>query len=217
MIIRHLGHSKFLIRLESGYRVLTDPFDATTGYPVPKVQADTVLVSHHHHDHDAVDTVEITSGVVDTAGTREIAPGVRVISLPSFHDDAEGSKRGANLIHILEAEGLRVVHLGDLGHLPDEKLTQAIGQADILMVPVGGFFTIDALQAREICTMLKARVIIPMHYRTQYNASWPITELDGFLTLFPDGGEEVDLLRVTREDLSCQMHVAVIRDTFTDF
>lgn len=210
MIITCLGHAKFLIELENGQRIVTDPFDPSTGYPVGNVSADVVLVSHHHHDHDAVDTVRGWTQVIDTAGTHTLSPDVRVTGIPSFHDDAQGAKRGRNVMYLIEAEGLRVAHLGDLGHLPTQEQTAALGPVDVLMVPVGGFFTIDAAQARETCTLLSARVILPMHYRTEVNASWPIQPVDAFLQLFPQPAETVTQLRIAKGDLSCQPHVAVL-------
>ena len=102
------GHSKFLITLSTGYRIVTDPFDASTGYPVGKTKADAVLVSHHHHDHDAVETVEGYTKVVDTAGVHTLEKDIQVTAVPSFHDPEQGKLRGTNLIMVLEAEGLKV-------------------------------------------------------------------------------------------------------------
>ena len=210
MIFTCLGHAKFLIELENGHRIVTDPFDPSTGYAVGAVEADTVLVSHHHHDHDAVDTVKGWTKVIETAGVHTPASGVKITAVPCFHDDAHGAKRGPNLMFLIEAEGLRAAHLGDLGHLPSEEQIAALAPVDILMLPVGGFFTIDAQQAREVCSLLHARVILPMHYRTEVNASWPIQPAEAFTSLFAEPAEVLTQLRVVKEDLSCQPHVAVL-------
>ena len=210
MIITCLGHSKFLLELESGLRIVTDPFDASTGYPIHPLRADAVTVSHGHGDHSAVDTVQGWTQVVDTEGEHTLSPDVRIRSLRSYHDDCGGQKRGPNLIHCLDAEGMHVVHLGDLGHVPDAELARKIGPVDILMIPVGGFYTIDAAAAREVCTLLAPRIILPMHYRTRYNADWPITGPEDFLSLFPQKAEELNLLRVVKEDLACQMRLALL-------
>ena len=214
MLIRCLGHSKFLLETAEGFRIVTDPFDASVGYPIPPLTADAVLVSHHHHDHDAVDTVQGWSKMVDAPGVCTLAPGVTVTALPCFHDEVRGAKRGANLIFLLEADGLRLAHLGDLGHLPDEDLAEKLGAPDVLMIPVGGHFTVDAAQAAEICRMLNPRIILPMHYRTAVNASWPIAPVEDFLRLIEkqtgEKAETLSVLRITKEDLSCQMRVAVL-------
>ena len=111
MLIQHIGHAEFLITLESGFRIVTDPFDASVGYPIPSLEADGVLVSHHHHDHDAVDQIGGTPQVIDYAGLHTFAPDVKVTGILADHDDAGGSKRGKTLLFLLEAEGLRIAHL----------------------------------------------------------------------------------------------------------
>lgn len=210
MIITCLGHAKFLIELENGHRIITDPFDPSTGYAVGNAACDTVLMSHHHHDHDAVDTVQGYAQALDQPGEYTLCPGVKVTGVASFHDDAQGTKRGKNTMFLLEAEGLRVAHLGDLGHLLTDEQAEALAPVDVLLIPVGGFFTIDAEAARQVCTQLGARVILPMHFRTEANASWPIAPVDDFLALFPAPAEVLSELRVTKEDLSCQPRVAVL-------
>ncbi|MBR6028242.1 MAG: MBL fold metallo-hydrolase [Clostridia bacterium] len=212
MLIRCCGHAKFLIETADGYRIVTDPFDASVGYPVTDLQADAVLVSHHHHDHDAVDTVRGWTKMVDSAGTHTLTPGVTVRALEAYHDDQQGAKRGKNLLMCIEADGLRLVHLGDLGHQPDSRLLSAIGSVDILMIPVGGFFTIDAEQAAILCRQLQPKVILPMHYRTAVNADWPIAPVDEFLSRMASAPvETLTVLRVTKEDLGCQPSIALLQ------
>ena len=120
MIIRCIGHAEFLIELENGTRIVTDPYDASCGYPVERIAADVVLVSHGHHDHNAVENVISPTTIISTAGVYEPEEGVRVKAVEADHDDAGGSKRGKSLMFCMEAEGLRVMHLGDLGHIPTE-------------------------------------------------------------------------------------------------
>lgn len=218
MRIECLGHSKFLITLASGFRIVTDPFDPSTGYPVGHTRADAVLVSHHHHDHDAVETIEGYQKVIDTAGVHTLDAGIRVTALSSWHDPEGGRLRGPNLIMVLEAEGLRLVHLGDLGHMPDAGLAEKIGKPDLLLIPVGGHFTIDASAACQVCAQLKPRIILPMHYKTQYNDSWPIQPLQPFLDLCREklglAASEAEVLRVTGEDLECQPGLCVLKAVF---
>ena len=212
MLFEHIGHSEFLITLESGFRIVTDPYDASTGYPVRKIEADGVLVSHHHGDHDAVENVTGCPQIIDYAGEHTFAPDIHLTALMGDHDDAQGSKRGKTLLFLLEAEGLRAAHLGDIGcDLTAEQLT-ALQGLDVLMIPVGGFFTIDAKKARDMAEQLEAKVILPMHYKTQYNQDWPISEVQAFTGLYPAGEVRTggEALRVTKGDLMCQPHVAVI-------
>ena len=212
MLLQHIGHAEFLITLESGFRIVTDPFDASVGYPVPSLEADGILVSHHHHDHDAVENIAGHPQVIDYAGLHTFAPDVKVTGILADHDDAGGAKRGKTLLFLLEAEGLRVVHLGDLGCLLDADQLEALGQADILLLPVGGFYTIDARTARDVAEQLDPRIIIPMHYRTEANADWPIGPVEDFTRLFDPSQirSGSDILRVTKGDLSCQPHIVVL-------
>jgi len=210
MIFTCIGHAKFLIELENGMRIVTDPYDKTCGYPVTPVPADVVLVSHGHHDHNAVETIPGAPRVIDKAGEYDLGEGVSVIAVEAFHDDAEGAKRGKTLLFSIRAEGLNAVHLGDLGHLPTPEQCAALGRADVLMVPVGGFFTIDAAAAKETAALLKTRVILPMHYKTRVNAEWPIAAVEEFTKLYDAPAEEIDMLRVAQGDLMCQPEIAVL-------
>ena len=209
MLIRHIGHAEFLIETESGLRIVTDPYDASCGYPVQKLTADVALVSHHHHDHDAVDLLEGNPRVIDAAGEYTLESGVTLTALTGDHDEEGGTKRGKTLHFLLEAEGLKAVHLGDLGTGLTRENAERLKNPDILMIPVGGFYTIDAAQAKAAAEELNARTILPMHYKTRYNADWPISGPEAFLALYDkadirEGGE---ILRVTRGDRSCQPKV----------
>ena len=212
MLIRHIGHAEFLLTLESGFRIVTDPYDASTGYPVQPVEADGVLVSHHHHDHDAVENVTGYPQVIDFAGLHTFAPDVKVTGVLADHDDAGGAKRGKTMLFLLEAEELRVVHLGDLGCLLDGDQLDALGKVDVLMIPVGGFYTIGPEEALEVVEQLDPRIIIPMHYKTSFNADWPIGPVDDFIRLFPAGQVRKggEALRVTKGDLDCHSRVVVL-------
>lgn len=213
MIISCIGHAKFLIELENGLRIVTDPYDATCGYPVTEISADVVLVSHGHHDHSAVDTVRGVETVIDAAGTYALPEDVTIRAVEADHDDAGGSKRGKTLLFCIEAEGLRVMHLGDLGHVPTEAQLAALGSADVLMIPVGGFYTIDAPTAVTVAGLLNARVVLPMHYKTSANADWPIAGIEAYTALCDEPVEFLNLLRVARGDLSCQPASAVLKPT----
>ena len=209
MLFRHIGHAEFSIETESGIRIVTDPYDASCGYPVEKIPADIALVSHHHHDHDAVENLSGNPLVIDTTGSSNPAPGVKVTAVHGYHDRNGGKERGETLLFLVETEGLRIVHLGDLGDGLTAEQERILAGPDVLMIPVGGFFTIDGNQAAAIAEKLGARIILPMHFKTEYNAQWPITGPETFLEHFRE--EEIcrgaEALRVTREDLECHPRV----------
>ena len=213
MLIKHIGHAEFLVETESGVRIVTDPYDAGCGYPLRKVTADVALISHHHHDHDAVENLKGKPRIIDNAGVFTPEPDVKITAVRGFHDDAEGAKRGETLLFLIETEGLRIVHLGDLGCRLDGEQTEILKSPDVLMIPVGGFYTIDAQQARDTAVQLGARIILPMHYRTGYNNDWPIADQEAFLSLY-DPAEtcrEAEALRVTVGDLECHPHIVVFK------
>jgi len=211
MIITCIGHAKFLIELENGMKIVTDPYDASCGYPVAPLEADVVLVSHGHHDHSAVETITGAQQIIREAGEYDLEDGVLVRAVEADHDDAGGSKRGKTLLFCIEAEGLRVMHMGDLGHVPTKEQLAALGRADVLMIPVGGFYTIDAPTAIQVAEKLNARVVLPMHYKTSANADWPIAGVDAYTALCGEPVEFVDLLRITAGDLECQPASAVLK------
>ena len=217
MLFRHIGHAEFLIETESGVRIVTDPYDASCGYPLHKVTADIALVSHHHHDHDAVENLKGEPRVIETAGHYTPETGIKVTAVRGFHDDEGGSKRGETLLFLIETEGLRIVHLGDLGCALSPEQADILKKPDVLMIPVGGFFTIDAVQAKQTAEQLGARIILPMHYKTAYNQEWPITGPESFLDLFTpeDICRGAEALRVTREDLECQPKIVIFHSSFT--
>lgn len=212
MLITCHGHSEFYLEGADGFCLLTDPFDASVGYPMGQYSCDAVTVSHSHGDHNFIDKALGAPTIVDSEGVWKIAPDVTVTAIPSVHDDQGGAKRGKNLIMKIEMEGLTLAHLGDQGcPLTEEQLT-ALGKIDILMLPVGGFFTIDAAQALDICLALRPKVILPMHYKTQANQDWPIEDEKPFLRLLGCASlPPMPLLRVTKGDLSQQPAVALLK------
>jgi len=167
---RWFGHSAFLLAAVDGTRVITDPyvpgsFNGDVEYGPIREMADATTVSHHHQDHDGVARLPGKPKVFDRPGSYRAGAFV-VIGVETFHDAARGAQRGRNTVFVCEADGLRVCHCGDLGHILSAEQAAAIGKVDVLLVPVGGTFTVDAAGAREVATQLAARVIIPMHYKT---------------------------------------------------
>lgn len=185
MTFKWYGNSCFLITTDSGTRILTDPCDPSTGYPeVHDIEADIVTVSHEHFDHNYTEAVKGEPVILRGAGVTEVN-GITFTGCASWHDEVQGAKRGPNTVFIIEADGLRIVHLGDLGHMPDEQLYAAIGKPDVLLTPVGGTFTVDAQQAGDIARRTDATVIIPMHFKTPV-LSFDIAGVDPFLKVMAD-------------------------------
>ena len=211
-IIDH-GHSEFSLITGTGDIVLTDPCDPAVGYGNGAAPCQAVTVSHGHHDHNWTLKCPSDAVVVDKPGACSPLPDVKVTMLESFHDEAEGAKRGKNLLALIEMDRLRILHCGDLGHVPDEALISKIGCVDVLLVPVGGFYTIDARQAAEVARLLNARVVIPMHYKTRVNADWPIADVDAFLSEMNASRDEktaMPTVRIAKGDLSEQKRICVL-------
>ncbi|HTY90266.1 MAG TPA: MBL fold metallo-hydrolase [Methanocella sp.] len=165
MKLKWLGHSCFLLTSSKGVRVLMDPYDEMIGKAVPDTEADIVTVSHQHGDHNYVKAVKGPYTLVDKTGTFKKG-GIEIKGIQTAHDASGGSQRGKNIIFKVDIDGISVCHCGDLGHLLTAEQVKDIGRVDVLLLPVGGFFTIDAKTAAEVGKQLKSPVIIPMHYNT---------------------------------------------------
>ena len=156
MTITWCGHACFLLESSCG-SVVFDPYapGKVPGWKLPALTADKVVCSHGHADHNWAEGVKLT-GRTFTG---------KLTQIPSFHDDRHGALRGENLITLVEAEGLRVVHMGDIGCALTAEQSAALGRVDVLMIPVGGHYTVDAAGAWEITKALAPKIVIPMHYR----------------------------------------------------
>ena len=186
MKITWLGHSSFLVEAGDGTRIITDPFEAgsydgAVGYAPITERADIVTVSHDHADHNAVDAVCGQPEVVRGSESRTIK-GISIRGIGTYHDESRGQDRGRNTIFILEVDGVRVGHLGDLGHPLSDEEAESLGQVDVLFAPVGGYYTIGPEEAKRVAERLGAKVIIPMHYKTDA-LGFPIQSVDDFLKL----------------------------------
>ncbi|MDD3214263.1 MAG: MBL fold metallo-hydrolase [Eubacteriales bacterium] len=215
MILRYFGHSLFTIALESGTVILTDPYGVFYDYPRHQFNANIVTVSHQHHDHNAVDMMRGNPTVIDRVGVFSPEPGVIITGIASKHDAQNGAKRGDNIIFIIEAEEMKLVHMGDIGHVITDRQRHQIGTPDVLMLPVGGNFTTDAEAAAENVRLLKPHVAIPMHYQTQYNRDMPIQTEQPFLSLMRVQPEPMPLCRFTKGDLSQRPAVILMAVTTT--
>ena len=182
MTIKFLGHASFLITSEEGVRIITDPYepggyDGALRYGPITDEADIVTISHDHADHNYVAGVP-GNPVVVTESTEVSGISFQVIG--SYHDNAQGAERGPNRIFCFAVDGIRVCHLGDLGHLLSTEQASSIGDVDVLLIPVGGHFAIDAQGATRTIDQLRPAVAIPMHYKTP-KVDFPIAPLDEFL------------------------------------
>ena len=210
MIITYYGHALFALETADGYTLVTDPYDASVGYPMGRLQGDVITVSHEHHDHNNLSLVEGSPIVLRGDGVFEPIPGIRVTGFPSFHDEEQGGRRGRNTLFLMEMDGLRLLHLGDLGHELNQAALSLLGRVDVLMVPTGGYYTIDAHQAVRLVHALHPRIIIPMHYRTASSSRLPIAPVEDFTALYDMPAEEIEQLRVSKGDVMCQPKIAVL-------
>ena len=201
MILRYFGHSLFTLALNSGKTILTDPYNRFCRYPRRMLEADIVTISHHHYDHDSLEVVQGRPLVLDEADYYLPDEDIIITGIPTFHDNHTGLRRGKNIVFTVATEGLRIAHLGDLGHLPDDAQREAIGDVDVLLIPVGGTFTLDAARAVQCVEMLKPRVTIPMHYQTRYSEDLGIASVTDFLQLMGASPEPVMECDISRETI----------------
>ena len=188
MNITWLGHSCFAVE-SAGWRIVLDPYYVET-YPALHVDADEVLCSHSHRDHAFLEAVTLS-------GRNRAASPFTVETVSTFHDEKGGALRGENTIHILRAEGLTLVHCGDLGHELSGAQLEELGSIDVLLIPVGGYYTIDAAQAKRITDAVKPRIIVPMHYRRGAQGLQQVCGVDRFLELF----RSADIRMLSRHSL----------------
>ena len=176
MKIEYLGHACF--RLDDA--LVIDPYkdDSVPGLDNLRTSAMKVICSHEHADHNGRECVEIVPGSFD----------FEIREVPSWHDDKNGTLRGPITIFVISKNGEKLVHLGDLGHFPNEEQLEAISNADYLLIPVGGYYTIDAEMAVRICEAAQPKCILPMHYRTDHSGYPEIATVDEFVKLCENKG-----------------------------
>lgn len=203
MEITWLGYSAFRTRTRDGF-VINDPYSGKAlGIPsFPRATADIVTISHNHSGHNNLDGVKGEPYVIRGPGEYEVK-GMFIFGIPTYHDAKKGSLHGPNTVYVLDAEDLRVCHLGDLGHIPNQSQAEDIGPIDILCVPVGDGHALNAAQAVEVINLLDPRIIIPMHYRHSGEET-PLDKLDKFFKAMGMEDKEAshqEALKVTKRDL----------------
>ncbi|HZZ99553.1 MAG TPA: MBL fold metallo-hydrolase [Candidatus Paceibacterota bacterium] len=199
MTFSWFGQACFRIEAKEG-SILIDPFSKEIGLKPPKIKDDLVLVTHEHMDHNAVGDANPEAFIIRNPGEYE-KQGIAVRGIASFHDNKEGAERGPNTIYIIRAEDMVLAHLGDLGQdkLSDEQV-EAIGDIDILMIPVGGSYTIDAKKAVEVIGQIEPKIVIPMHYKIP-GIEFPLDGVDKFVKELGLTPEKVDKYKIVKKNL----------------
>ena len=209
MEITHLGHSSFKIRGKQA-SVVTDPFSPQmTGLKFPKVETDIVTISHSHDDHNQALLVGGSPQIFSGPGEYE-AKGVKILGVATFHDSSAGSERGQNTVYQIKMDGLTLIHLGDLGHKLETEEVEALNGVDILLVPVGGVYTLDGKGAAQVVAQLEPRVVIPMHYKVP-NLAFELEPVDKFLKEM--GKEQVvpqPKLTISKDKLPEELEIVVL-------
>ena len=199
MKIKWYGHSCFELRFSGGPYVVADPFDDHVGYPLCEARAYIVTTSHGHGDHSYVASVQGCPTVLNRSGMFTL-DDLLVKAVKSYHDAENGGRRGDNLIFIYESDDLKLAHLGDLGHEPDLKQYAALDGTDVLMIPIGGYYTIDTDTALKVIEHIRPRVVIPMHFKTPV-MDFPISDEKQFAgamkATYWDGTE----IEITRDNI----------------
>jgi len=209
MEITWYGHSCFRLRGKEA-TVVTDPYGPDYGYTLPHIRAEIVTISHHHPDHDYARGIKGNPKVIEGPGEYEIR-GVFITGIPTFHDRRQGKDRGSNTVFLFDIDDLRVCHLGDLGHVLDQSQVEALGDIDVLLIPVGSVYTINAAQAAEVVSLLEPKIVIPMHYKTKAST----VKLDPVRKFLKEMGMEElapqESLKVTKGSLPEETQVVVLQ------
>lgn len=214
MKIQYLGHSSFKLTESTGTTIVTDPYARQIGFVMPEVSADAVTISHHHFDHDNAKAVGGNPQIIDKVASYNL-PGVEINAFKSFHDPVGGKMRGENVIFKFHMDGLDVCHFGDLGEECSTELIERILPVDVLLIPVGGNYTINAKTAKEYVDRLMPKIVIPMHYRVK-DLKVDIEKLDGFTDLF--NADVIELcdsseIELSPSDLKGKTRIIVLRRT----
>lgn len=211
MIITWFGHSCFKLQDKigaDGVTLITDPYSKETGLKLPSLEADLVTVSHDHNDHNNVSAVKGNPRVISCAGEYDVK-GVFVEGIDSFHDETKGGKRGGNIIYRIEIDDISVAHLGDLAHTLDNTELEKLVGIDILLIPVGGNYTLDAKKAVEVISQIEPRIVIPMHYRHP-DLKIELDDLEKFIKELGVVPTHEEKLKISKKDLPAEEMELVI-------
>ncbi len=212
MKIKWFGQSCFMITSKNGTKILTDPYKKMLGYKLPEIEANIVSTSHDHGDHNNIQAVKGKFMHINKLGSFS-KDGIEIKGVQTFHDKVSGAKRGKNTIYNFKVDGLNICHCGDLGHILDSNLVNEIGTVDILLLPVGGRATIDAIDAVNVMKQLKPRVVIPMHYRTKALGifGFIFAKVDKFISASGLKVKEQDILELNQENINDYSGIVVLK------
>jgi len=214
MIITHIGHSCFKIQDKTGpegITLVTDPYDKSTGLKVPNFEADIITISHNHADHNNSKALRGDAFIIDSAGEYDVK-NVSIRGIEAYHDDKKGKERGLNIIYQIMLDNISLVHLGDLGHILDNKQLEILQGTDILLIPVGGGYTLNAEKAVEVITQIEPRIVIPMHYKTP-SLKFDLDGVDKFVKELGLKPTEETKLKINKKDLPQEDMELVILET----
>jgi L-ascorbate metabolism protein UlaG (beta-lactamase superfamily) len=208
MEIAYLGHSSFKI-IGKDLNIVCDPYDSTkVGLTFPRTEADVVTVSHDHFDHNAINAVRGQFVCFDTPGEYEIK-NAEITGTAAWHDDKNGAEQGSNTIFSYEVDGINICHLGDLGCALTSAQLEKIDGVDILMIPVGGKYTIGAKEAVKVIAEIEPKIVIPMHFKA--GKMTDLESLDTFLKEIGKTPKTSERLKILKKDLPEEMEVVVLK------
>lgn len=205
MIITWLGHSCFKLQDKignDGVTLITDPYSKEIGLKLPSLEADLVTISHDHEDHNNTSAIKGGPRIIDCAGEYDVK-GIFVEGIASFHDEEKGEKRGENIIYRIEIDDISVAHLGDLSHALDSAELEKLVGTDILLIPVGGKYTLDAKKAVEVISQIEPRMVIPMHYRHP-DLKFELDDLEKFIKEIGVVPTYEEKLKISKKDLPAE-------------
>ncbi len=215
MKLSWLGHSAFRLEESTGTTVVTDPYHSYVGFEFPRIKADIVTVSHSHNDHSFISGIDGDPTIIKRAGVYEI-DGVHILGHKTYHDDKKGSQRGDNLVFKFRMDGVEVCHMGDIGEECNAMIVESLMPVNILMIPIGGTFTINAEQAKEYVDRIMPDVVIPMHYKTK-DCEFELDKINSFLDLFDDEDivyTQTDTIEFDRADFDGENTRVLVMDKF---
>lgn len=212
MKIKWFGHSCFMITSKEGKKIIVDPYVNMLGYKLPELEADIVTTSHEHKDHNNIDAVKGNFVHINGLGVFS-EHGIELKGIDTFHDKVSGTKKGKNTIFNIKVDDINICHCGDLGHILDANQVDQIGDVDVLLIPVGGGYTIDAADAVEVVKQLKPKVIVPMHYRTKAlgPAGLVFAKVDKFIDASGLKAQSYGELELNKENIENYQGIAVLK------
>ncbi len=214
MKIKWYGHAAFLITSDQGVKIITDPYESgafggTLSYGEIPEEADIVTVSHDHADHYTT-RLKGKPYILNSEGKKTIK-GIEFLGISTYHDTSKGKERGKNLLFLFTLDGIRVCHCGDLGHRLSKEELNKVGKVDLLLIPVGGYYTMEPSESIKVCGDIGPKVIIPMHYKTE-KCNFPIMGVEEFLKGWKDVKRMISSeIELSMNTLPQQREVIVLR------